>query len=84
MSERKKARVFAWCFTMQLRADPNYVSDCFRNILHSAQIAGNLPLDMVSFAWSPQLSPVTPVCPDANGPHVSISGFIRAHKHVRE
>jgi hypothetical protein len=58
---------------MQLRADPKDVSDCFRNILHDAQIPSKIQLDMVSFAWSP----------DANGSLVDISGFIRAHRQVR-
>ena len=77
MSEILQARVCAWCFNMQLRADPIHhpkdVSACFRNILHDAQISSKIPLDMVSFAWSP----------DANGGLVDISGFIRAHDAVR-
>ena len=73
MGEILQARVCAWCFNMQLRADPNDVSEYFRNILHDAQISSKIQLDMVSFAWSP----------DANGSLVDISGFIRAHRQVR-
>ena len=53
MGEISQARVCAWCFDMQLRTDPNDVSDCFCNIVHDAQIPSKIPLDMVSFAWSP-------------------------------
>ena len=73
MSEISQASVCAWCFNMQLRADPKDVSEYFPNILHDAQNQSKLPLEVISFAWSPV----------ANGSLVDISGFIRAHRQVR-
>jgi hypothetical protein len=72
--DSEKARVCAWCFDLQLKSEQKDASDCLRNILLDAQISNRVPLDMVSFAWSPH----------ADGPLVDIFGFFRAHRQVRE